>query len=324
MIENATSADLFLFHMLKGGVDKRTRDVMGESIARSVNQSLGFARGAPSPAETEIVQRLERTGFAPVAPMFSPAELDEIDAYFADKPIHFSDAAQDTQGSVPARLADRPQGLRFGNWPQEVISGCPAFCRAAHDPGLLRVAEAYLGAPPSITILTAWWSFPSTAALGGMQNFHHDRDDFRMLKVFTYLTDTTETTGPHQFVEETHSFDALVGLMRRKTWTSAQQQLEFLRWMEVHRKDDGDVARNFPKENIRTITGARGSTFFEDTRGLHRGLPPVSGPRLAFEICYALVPKYNGEYAPIPYPCDPGPLSPATAYANRLFYGEME
>lgn len=314
-----SNADYFLFRMLKGGVDQRTRDMMGLAMARTLSQQLNFPRPEPTPPEIEVLQRLERTGFAPVAPIFSPRDLDEIDAYFADKPISFSNAEMNAEGVVRA-LADRPADLRFGHWPQEVISGCPAFCRAAHDPALLRIAEAYLGAPPTIALLTAWWSFPSSAARGGMQNFHHDRDDFRMLKVFAYLTDTTEASGPHEFVDETHSFDSLMGFMSRRSWADIKQQREFLQWMEVHRKNDNDVVANFPKENIRTITGSRGSSFFEDTRGLHRGLPPVSAPRLAFEICYTLVPKFNEKYSPISRPGLTAPTQPAVAYATRLFY----
>ena len=314
-------AEQFLFNMLKGGVDKRTRDMMGMSMAHTLSTILEIPRTEPLAAEAEIVGQLIRTGFAPAPPMFSPAELDGIDAYFADKPISFSNTETNTDG-VQCLLADYPGDLRFGHWPQSVISGCPQFCRAAHAPDLLRIAEAYLGAPPTIAILTAWWSFPSTAARGGMQNFHYDRDDFRVLKIFTYLTDTTATTGPHEFIDGTHSFDALMAYMRRRTWLNAQQQTDFIHWIETHRKEDSDVFNYFPKESIRTITGQRGSTFFEDTRGLHRGLPPETGPRLAFEICYALAPKTNTRYKPAPRACAVDPGYPAASYATRLFYGD--
>ncbi|MBX7199129.1 MAG: hypothetical protein K1X51_07095 [Rhodospirillaceae bacterium] len=314
-----SNAEVFFFQMLKGGVDKRTRDMMGASIAATLNRSWPLPRTTPTPEEDATVRRLEQKGFAEIPPMFSSAELDEIHAYFADKPICFTNQDLTPDDGSRALLNARPPGLRFGLWDQNVISACPAFCRAAFDPGLLRVAEAYLGAPPTVSILTAWWSFPADAPRGGMQNYHHDRDDFRMLKVFCYLTDTTVTSGPHEFIDETHSFEALLGFMSRRQWSSAAEQKKFLEWMEVHRKDDGDVARIFPKENIRTITGKRGSSFFEDTRGLHRGLPPVSEPRLAFEICYALTPKYNYTYAPVPRPCAVG-SDPAATYANRLIY----
>jgi hypothetical protein len=316
-----SDGDVFLYQMLKGGVDKRTRDAIGASIATTLGQSLGVPAPTLNPEETEVVQRLERTGFAPVKPMFTGAELDDIDRYFSDKPITFTDGEMGTTNVAVGFLAGRPQGLRFGHWDQDVISGCPAFCRAAYDPELLRIAQAYLGAPPTVTILTVWWTFPAgDAALGGMQHFHHDRDDFRSLKVFTYLTDTTEKTGPHEFVEETHTMAALESFMSRTNWASDQEREKFLRWIEVHRKEEKDAARFFPKENIRTITGTRGTTFFEDTRGLHRGVPPAEAPRMAFEFCYALLPKFNTQYTPIARPRDVPGISPVSAYSTRLFY----
>ncbi len=315
-----SNAEILLFQMLKGGVDKRTRDMMGASMAKTISSAWPVPRVASSKEEHAAVERLHQRGFAEVAPMFSPADLAEIDAYFADKPICFSNTDLTPNTATRRLLSDRLPETRFGLWEQHVISACPPFCRAAFDPALLRIAEAYLDAPPTVSIITAWWSFPSNAAPpGGMQHFHHDRDDFRMLKLFCYLTDVTPTSGPHEFVEETHSFDALLGLMGRRKWQSAAEQKEFLQWMEAHRKEDADVSRMFPAENIRTITGPRGATFFEDTRGLHRGLPPVNAPRLAFEICYALTPKHNGVYAPIALPCAVA-AGPGASYANRLFY----
>lgn len=314
-----SNAEQFLFEMLKGGVDKRTRDMMGASMANTIRRTWPSPAVVPNAVEQATVQRLQQRGFAEVAPIFSAADLAEIDAYFADKPICFSNDDMTSDASTRGLFAERPANVRFGLWEQEVISACPAFCRAAFDQNLLRVAEVYLGAPPTVTIIAAWWSFPSTVAPQGMQYFHHDRDDFRMLKLFCYLTDVTPTSGPHEFVEETHSFDALLGFMGRRTWLSTSEQKQFLQWMEVHRKEDADVVRQFSRENVRTITGARGSTFFEDTRGLHRGLPPVDAPRLAFEICYSLAPKFNGTYTPIPRPCTVSG-DRAAGHANRLFY----
>ena len=317
-----SNADVFLFHMLKGGVDKRTRDAIGLSMAHTLKRALNFPAAAMSQSDQNVVNLLERRGFSPFDPIFSASELDEIDAYFSDKPISFSTSEMNTDYTVRGFAADRPPELRFGNWEQETVSACPAFGRVAHDLRLLQIAEAYLKAPPTITFLTVWWSYPSSAIRGGMQNYHHDRDDFRSLKLFAYLTDTSETSGPHQFVEETHSFETLVSFIQRQKWTDPAQYEAFLQWMEVHRKKDHDVTEYFPKENIRTITGARGTTFFEDTRGLHRGVPPLSSPRLAFEICYSLNPKHNQKYNAVPRPSAVGQISAGIAYATRLFYQE--
>lgn len=285
------NAEALLFHMLKGGVGKRTRDEMGAAIARKLRRTEHHYLYND---EQAVVNRLRGTGFAAITPIFTPEQIASIHNYFSDKPpIHYNDNPNKPQ-VAPARFAE---------WSQDIVSSCPEFAQAAHDPRLLRIAEAYLECPPVITILTAWWSYPSTADLGGMQYFHHDRDDFRCLKLFVYLTDVTEETGPHQYVDGTHdtaSFEV-------PYYTSP----EFLAWFDrSHRKDAVDVAERCGPP--RTITGPAGSTFLEDTRGLHRGAPPLGGPRMVFEICYAMRPKTNGNYKPIPWN--------TSCEATRLFY----
>lgn len=324
-MQQIIDAEQILFRMLKGGVDKNVRDSVGRLIGSMIQERVGNQLARPgqqplSPGDRQLLAEMERIGFSSTSPLFSPAQLDSIDHYFGDKPISFSNGDIDTKDTVLGFLKDRPEQMRFGHWNQDTVTACPAFAVAAHDDRLLEIAEAYLGAPPTITILTAWWSFPSTARIGGMQNFHHDRDDFRMLKLFAYLTDTTVETGPHEFVDETHTFGALLGVMGRRQWPDKHSQMQFLQWMEMHRKNEADVRKYFPQQNIRTIVGPRGSTFFEDTRGLHRGVPPEKGARWAFEFCYSLLPKSNAQYTPLPRPPEVTNVSARAAYATRLFY----
>ena len=304
--------------MLKGGADKRTRDAIGQAIASSLytlNPPLDAADDVP-PGSDVIVQKLRKTGFSSVHPIFSPQVIDDIHAYFAQHPATFYNTGLDDPQAVKGSPAAPPTGFRFCEWEQDVISGCPAIAEAAHNPALLRIAEAYLDAPPTLTIVTCWWSFPSDSPPGGMQYYHHDRDDFRQLKFFAYLTPVTTKTGPHQYVDSTHTFAAVMDAARKRP---GEEIMALLNWLEKHRKAPEELAAYLPSANIRTITGDRGASFFEDTRGLHRGVPPVSGPRFAFEICYALLPKHNTNYRPISRP-PIGPVTAKVAYATRLFY----
>lgn len=285
------NAEALLFHMLKGGVGKRTRDEMGAAIARKLRRTDEHYLFSD---ESAVLRNLRSIGFSEIPPIFNAQQIESIHRYFSDKtPIYYNDN--------PTQPCQAP--ARFAEWPQDAISACPEFAQAAHDPKLLRIAEAYLEAPPIVSILTAWWSYPSTSALGGMQHFHHDRDDFRCLKLFVYLTDVTETTGPHQFVDGTHDAEMMQAM--------SDYPPSFWTWLDrSHRKTEGEMREWFGPP--RTITGPAGSTFLEDTRGLHRGAPPLSGPRLAFEICYTILPKTNGNYKPIPWDI--------SSEATRLFY----
>jgi len=312
------SSDQLLFQMLKGGVDKRVRDAMGGSIAASLRSANKKIRSSgPLTAEAApALASLRDIGFAQIGPLFTPDQIERIHGYFAARPAMFYNANVTDADVVRCSLGGRPAGYRFCEWSQDVISACPEFQAAAHHPTLLRLAEEYLEAPPTITILTTWWSFPSDGPLGGMQNFHHDRDDFRCLKLFVYLTPVTAQTGPHEYVDGTHTLDAIIRLAAPEQLHRTHLQ-KFLGWLEVHRKDEQDVVAAFPGGRIRTILGESGSTFLEDTRGFHRGVPPRAAPRFAFEICYSLLPKYNAKYEPIVRTMA---VDPAVAYATRLFY----
>ena len=125
-----------------------------------------------------------------------------------------------------------------------------------------------------------------------MQSFHHDRGDFRSCNLFVYLTDVSEETGPHAFVAGTHDFDLLYADVMERFSPYSERFSDFWKWMQVHRKTDDDVLKYFEDE-IKVYTGPKGTSFLEDTRGLHKATIPTKGPRLAFEIVYTTLPKFN-------------------------------
>ena len=86
-------------------------------------------------------------------------------------------------------------------------------------------------------------------------------------------------TGPHMFIK---------GSQR-----SAKLQ-------QRRRNSDDDVLAAFPKTSDHiSFTGPAGTAFIEDTSGLHKGFPSVSGPRLIFQVLYTLKPYFGGPSKPI-------------------------
>jgi hypothetical protein len=114
-----------------------------------------------------------------------------------------------------------------------------------------------------------WWS----AALGrgassaAAQQFHFDLDRLRFVKLFVYLSDVDERTGPHVYVRGSH------------------------RLKPAHLRRDGrhadEVVEQAYPGRAEPITGDRGSMFLADTLGLHKGLELVDGHRLVFQLEWA-------------------------------------
>ncbi len=140
-----------------------------------------------------------------------------------------------------------------------------------NTPEILGLVELYMECWPTLYSMNVWWSEPAPSPqLDHMQRFHRDRDDWRFLCLFVYLTDVDAEHGPHQMILGSHKED-VVG-----------QGEAFDHACEAKYAD-----------RIHTVTGPAGTAFLVNTIALHRGLPPKAGARLIAWARYGLSPNIN-------------------------------
>lgn len=72
----------------------------------------------------------------------------------------------------------------------------------ANDLAVLSIVQDYLGATPTISILICW-SIPKDGVAKDAQLFHRDVSDYKFVKLFIYLTDVVEESGPHLYIKQT-------------------------------------------------------------------------------------------------------------------------
>lgn len=149
------------------------------------------------------------------------------------------------------------------------------------DPYVLSVAALYLGVSPVLSQVNAWFSFrvPGLVPETSAQNWHWDCDRVKWLKVFLYLTEVSDHSGPHEFVRGSHK-------RLPKTPMSSRLTSE-------------KVGKMFDDEEIVTFAGSRGTLIFEDTRGLHRGRPVIEGYRLVLQLEFS-VDLFGAPTEPLP------------------------
>jgi hypothetical protein len=147
----------------------------------------------------------------------------------------------------------------------------------ANSPLLISLATQYIGCKPTISNIVLRWSLPELHGTSALQMFHRDCDDWRFFKAMVYLTDVTETGGPHVFVRGTHN-------------TRAPFTLRFL--------DDEEVSRKHGAEKLLVATGKTGFGFAVDTYGVHKGAAPTGKPRLMLQFQYSLLPCFAYAYEP--------------------------
>jgi hypothetical protein len=147
----------------------------------------------------------------------------------------------------------------------------------ANHPDVLRLAGDYLGYTPTITLMGLRWSFPCGDTDADVQHYHRDSEP-GSIKLMVYLTDVDAGNGPHSYVPGTH-LDRMP--------------------LRLRRYSDREVAAEHG-DGV-TITGAAGTSFVIDSKGIHKGTPPARADRLLLVIQYSLLPCLMYDYAPVAY-----------------------
>ncbi|MBB14221.1 hypothetical protein CMK22_03065 [Candidatus Poribacteria bacterium] len=276
------------FHLLKGRLRKRTRDDLGISIANLLESSIQFTDSnnfITDDVDHTIIELIKERGYVYLENLLSDEDIEALKTYFHFKQLEYSIKGEKSHGL----FHKIPKEVGSAYYSQTDIQLCPIFYKIAHNPWLISIAENYLGAPPTIGTIASWWTFQSEE-VSVNQLFHHDRDDFRALKLFVYLTDVDENNGAHVYVEKSHEYDILKRYANSKFSDNIKLENLFWQWVEKHRKKDVEIETFFDKSMIKTHVGKQGTTFFEDTRGFHKGSPLLKGKRWLFQMLYTLVP----------------------------------
>lgn len=245
------------------------------------------AAAAVEGGETQTALKTLRTsGVAPISSPLNPAQIDEVLSFLSTAPV--------AQGSSGQPVTASSQGVNSAVYDLPTILACPHLLKAMNDPAVLQIAGGFLGCKPTISGVGLRWSF----AHGGkpdseVQKFHRDMEDWRILRLFIYLTDVGHGAGPHQFIAQSHR---TIGRFRIKPYTDAY------------------IDRRFGRENVMTIEGPKGTAFMGDMWGVHRGLPPSECPRLLFSCTYTMTATPIYRYEPVQV-ADKGLYD---RYTNRL------
>jgi hypothetical protein len=220
-----------------------------------------------------MVALLQQKGWGFLEPLLSPPQITDILAFLEKKKV--------IEGNRSFFLTQAPDDVRLASYSLADLLACPHILPLINNAAVLQIARAYLGCRPTISSVGLTWSFPSHAAAqrADAQYFHRDADDWRFLKLFVYLTDVDEQSGPHEFVTASHHSS---GRIFSKPYT------------------DEELERSYGRHSMVKITGPKGTTFIEDTWGLHKGHVPISRPRLLLQVEYSVLPVMKWDYFPVP------------------------
>ena len=141
------------------------------------------------------------------------------------------------------------------------------FMRFALDDKLLGTTAQYLGVAPFLESVELLYSKPIEGQPAQSQQWHRDRTDRRIIKVFVYAVDVTPRQGP-------------LSLLSRSDSARVPELL-------FHYVPDQQMARYVEPGRTIALTGPAGTTIMTDTQACYHLGSRCQEPRLAYVAYYS-------------------------------------
>ncbi len=149
------------------------------------------------------------------------------------------------------------------------------FARFALQDSFLNIANNYFRMLVKLRYFNVWYTFATSGDARESQLWHFDREDNYILKVFLYLRDVDEGSGPFTYASETHR--------KGRKWGARP---EFSLEEGVRRSTDGQMSEIIPSSKWIKAVGPKGTIVFADTRGFHKGGEARTSDRLMYTCMY--------------------------------------
>jgi hypothetical protein len=272
-----------------------TQPILRRAVAASVAAGVNFLHppkeleAYTSTADMDCAKAMEslrHNGYAKLPDILSPLQISEMKEFLAKENVVLRNGAHVRADQIPA-------GATLADFSLETVLRCPHVLALANTPIIIHMAVDYLGCLPTISTIGIRWSLPGAKEESTTQAFHRDPDDWRFFKLFVYMTDVDEESGPHLYVPRSH-----------------------LRAGSLHARcfEQTEIEDTYGKSSIIAVTGSAGTTFIADTYGIHAGPIPKSKTRLMLEVGYSVLPVFAFRYKPLHI--EPRPR--VDRYINRL------
>lgn len=175
------------------------------------------------------------------------------------------------------------------------------------DPSLHATVWKYMRCPVFLTHIRVQYIDGLTRD-GNETYFHRDRDDFRQVKMFVYLSDVDESCHPHEFIADSHSRQFSFEINERHTSLAKKDRF----FSDNSLKKCLDILET----DYKTFVGPSGTHLLEDTYALHRRKPACSGKRILLNLTWTTTTnKRSSQLSNYNFPIDKSELSDFMKYS---------
>ncbi|WP_404356693.1 phytanoyl-CoA dioxygenase family protein [Methylotuvimicrobium sp. KM1] len=217
---------------------------------------------------------------------------------------HSQDPIQENQ-LRPAKIRGIGRNIKNACLPE-------SFVKFFLSDEVLDIVNSYNGMFSRLNYVDTWRSVSAASddLFYDTEIWHRDHEEMKIIKVFMYLSNVDEATGPFTFIKGTH----LQGKMGHTHPANPPLGVLF---------DEQQIAEFTKPENpeqssVIICTGKSGTVIFSDTTGIHKGGRTSSALRTVLVAFYASEAGVDQHTYRLPENIDPNTLSPATKYALHL------
>jgi hypothetical protein len=268
--------------------EPKARALYATMMSRMRRSHFADIAEPPSDAAERIAAILRSDGIAELGALIGESAVADIHGYFRARPTYAGHVVAHSDG-VPRALDETRRISHYGCYARDDVVHCPHLVEIANDPQLLAIAEAYLGCPPTIYSLHAWWSFAqSGTAAKFSQDLHRDMDELKFVTLFIYLTPVDAETGAHRYIRHSHDTAILAKALTALGWQQSAIDIATSALFCGPGYEVSGTADELLGQLATVWTGPAGSAALADTYGLHMGVPLVRGARLMAWVRYGL------------------------------------
>jgi Phytanoyl-CoA dioxygenase (PhyH) len=231
--------------------------------------------------QRRIVTDLRERGIAIVrfSELFPNTDFRELQA-FAESLLQKSENQEQVTKILDGFRPDNPLGLVMKFYLVRLLGDNPAFyhndkfVKLVLSDEILGIVCDYFGSFVRIADMDFWCNVPTEERDTYSQTWHRDSEDKKLVKLFLWLRDVDETTGPFYYVPGSHSEGAY-----RTFYPQTRVRSQY--------PPAGEVDKHFSVEQRKAYTGEAGTLILCDTAGIHKGGHPTKGMRLLFTALYS-------------------------------------
>jgi hypothetical protein len=239
---------------------------------RSIRMHLRLPINPASEVADRILHDLKRDGIV-IFPISQVASGDKLlDALYCEwTSLDKNSAAEIDERRRHALSGDSAKGKPYlYEYPTRCAATSPHWQFAIH-PDILYVVNSYMNAYARVYDVTYLVNFPMRDKSAIRSQVWHRDGDGTVLKLFVYLSDVTEETGPFVYAAGTHC-SPLREVSYGKTRPQTDDELRALL---------GGYDRDFI-----SAVGKKGTVVLTNTSGIHKGGHVLEGERRVLRISY--------------------------------------